>query len=100
MWKKNEKVNRKTMILPPCEGGVGIINPLYKCQALWLKHIHNYIKNPERNQDLLTYWCALQLRIFNAKIWNNSIPHSASTKEIPKLYQNALKLVKVLLQRS
>lgn len=83
------------MILPPCEGGVGLIQPLYKCQALWLKHLHIYIKNPERNQGLTAYWCALRLRRFNEALWSNSSPHSASVKDIPKFYQTALKLITV-----
>lgn len=94
MWKKNEKINRKTMTLSPNEGGVGVINPLYKCQALWLKHIHSYIMHPTNNHNLTPYWCALQLRIFNRHLWNNSIPHCVDTQEVPPFYQNALKLTK------
>jgi hypothetical protein len=93
VWKKNEKIARDTLFLNPKEGGIGLINPEIKLKALWLKHIHRIIVNPEKALDLTNFWCALSLRKYNNSLWTNTLLHNFDLKQTPLYYKVILKLV-------
>jgi hypothetical protein len=91
--EENEKIARDTLFLNPKEGGIGLINPEIKLKALWLKHIHRIIANPEKALDLTNFWCALSLRKYNNALWTNTLLHNSDLKQTPLYYKVILKLV-------
>jgi hypothetical protein len=91
IWPSIEKISRITLHRAWGEGGISLINPKARCQALQIKHLFHFISSDPIWGTLTSYWCALPLHKWAPTKWSNHIPHS----ETPSLfYTDALKLFK------
>ncbi|PJE77730.1 hypothetical protein CI610_03342 [invertebrate metagenome] len=78
LWNsKSEPLARSVAYASPTSGGLAIVNIKVKLQAIYLKHLQNFIfKDTQAKWRYFTmYWLSLDLREYFSSVDNNS-PHS------------------------
>ena len=91
--KNYEPISRKTLMLKPKEGGLGIVNISLKDKVLKIMHIVRLLTHKDYKPKWVhfaIYWVGLLLRKYKAEFSSNNTAHSC-VEFIPKFYLEAKK---------
>lgn len=94
---KNEMINRGTMFLPKCKGGIGVTNIRFKIICLQLAQV-NKIVYDDNTLGWVPFghvWLGLKLIKFQGYRFSNLMPHCV--EDIPIYYQSILDNISMLL---
>ena len=94
---QHEAIKRETLYADPLEGGLGIVSPRVKCQALLIRHIFTFLHLGKDGYFpkwgyFTIYWIGFNLRSIRPEYGSNLIPHCLQFR--PPFYKKALELFK------
>ena len=96
IWSgQHEAIKRETLYAPQAQGGLNIVSPVVKCQALLIKHIVNFISLDDFDYFpkwayFTCYWIGFNLRHIRPEYASNLLPHCLEFR--PAFYEQAMKL--------
>ena len=87
-------IKRETLYGHPECGGIALVCPGKKCQALLIRHIFQFLNFDSEDYlpkwtHLTVYWIGLNLRKYRPDYWSNSMPHCLDYR--PPFYEAAMK---------
>ena len=94
IWRTTEWVNRRMVTSPPNLGGLGLYAVQERLQAMYVKHIADFVWGPPTKwRAFAFYFLALPLRRWNPELWDNHSPHG---DWIPPCYVAAISAFKAV----